>query len=116
MFHPFGPNLLRSITVEWKKQRPNRIDLILGSLSSISSLEKNYHALFMFARRPAGGSFVNLIDLSRIPIGIPSDGSADKNNLNFGLPPPASPVKLSRIFSSSNNHVGIKWMFYNITQ
>lgn len=37
----------------------------------------------MLAFNPVGGSFVNLIDLSKIPIGIPVDGSADKNNLKF---------------------------------
>jgi hypothetical protein len=31
-------------------------------------------ALFMFALIPEGGSFVNLIDLSKMPIGIPSEG------------------------------------------
>ena len=83
IFQPFGPNLLLSIIVEWKKQRGNRIDLTFGSLSSISSLGKYVHALFIFAFKPFGGSFVNLIDLSKIPIGIPNDGSADKNNLKF---------------------------------
>lgn len=108
IFHPLGPKRLLSITVEWKKQRPNRIDLILGSLSSISSLLKYAHALFILALKPAGGSFVNLIDLSNKPIGIPVDGSADKNNLNLGLPPPYSPVNESNIFSNSNNHLGIR--------
>ena len=36
----------------------------------------------MFAFNPVGGSFVSLIDLSRIAIGTFIDGSADKNNLN----------------------------------
>jgi len=45
----------------------------------------------MFALRPAGGSFVSLIDLSNIPIGIPELGSADKKSLNLGFPPPLSP-------------------------
>lgn len=62
----------------------------------------------MLALKPAGGSFVNLIDLSNKPIGIPLDGSADKNNLNLGLPPPYSPVNESKIFSNSNNHLGIR--------
>ncbi len=37
----------------------------------------------MFAFNPVGGSFVNLIDLSKIPIGIPKLGSADKKSLKF---------------------------------
>ena len=83
MLNPLGPNLLLSIIVEWKKHKANRIDLTLGSLSSISSLGKKVQALFMLAFNPVGGSFVNLIDLSKIPIGIPVEGSADKNNLKF---------------------------------
>ncbi len=45
----------------------------------------------MFALSPAGGSFVSLIDLSKIPIGIPVLGSADKKRRNLGFPPPLSP-------------------------
>lgn len=57
--------------------------LILGSWSSISSLEKKVHPLVMFALKPVGGSFVNLMDLSKIPIGTPVEGSALRNNLNL---------------------------------
>jgi len=70
----------------------------------------------MFALKPAGGSLVNLMDLSKSPMGIPLEGSADKNSLNLGFPPPYSPVKESKIFSNSRSHLGIKWIFYNITQ
>jgi len=62
----------------------------------------------MLALRPEGGSFVSLIDLSRIPIGTPLDGSAERNNLNYAFPPPASPPNPSRIFSNSSNQLGIK--------
>ena len=37
----------------------------------------------MLALIPEGGSLVNLIDLSKIPIGIPVDGSDDKSNLKL---------------------------------
>lgn len=94
--------------MEWKKHKPKRIDLIFGSLSSISSLEKYDQALFIFALKPAGGSLVNLMDLSKRPMGIPPEGSADKNSLNLGFPPPYSPVKESKIFSNSRSHLGIK--------
>jgi hypothetical protein len=46
----------------------------LASFSSIYSLGKYVKALFIFALIPDGGSFVNLIDLSKIPMGIPSEG------------------------------------------
>jgi hypothetical protein len=78
IFHPLAPNLFLSSSVLWKKHKANKMDLILMSLSSISSFEKNVQALFMLALSPDGGSFVNLIDLSRIP----KDGSAERNNLN----------------------------------
>jgi len=44
----------------------------------------------MFAFNPVAGSLVNLIDLSKIPIGTSIDGSADKKSLNLSLPPPDS--------------------------
>lgn len=37
----------------------------------------------MFALIPDGGSLVSLIDLSKIPIGIPVEGSADSNSLKL---------------------------------
>ena len=83
MFQPIGPNFFLSITVEWKKHNPNNIHLTFGSFSSIYSLGKYVNALFMFAFKPDGGSFVSFIDLSKRPIGTPSEGSADKNNLKF---------------------------------
>lgn len=52
----------------------------------------------MFALSPAGGSFVSLIDLSKIPIGTPVEGSADNNNLKLAWDPPVSPVNESKIF------------------
>ena len=128
IFHPLAPNLFLSKRVEWKKQREKRIDLILGSLSSISFLEKKVQALFMLAFNPAGGSFVSLIDLSKIPIGTLLEGSADKKSLlyfimnkliiylNPGFPPAVSAAWSSSIFSSSFNHEGIRWIFYNMTQ
>lgn len=64
-------------------------------------------ALFMFALRPAGGSFVNLIDLSKRPIGTPCEGSAERNNLKLTWDP-VSPENESRIFYNSMSHVGIK--------
>ena len=73
-------------------------------------------ALFMLAFIPEGGSLVNLIDLSKIPIGTPVDGYEDSNNLKFIWDPPVSPEKASRIFSSSPNHLGIKWIFCNMIQ
>jgi len=42
----------------------------------------------MFAFKPEGGSSDNLIDLSRIPIGIPVLGFAERSNLKLGLPDP----------------------------
>lgn len=53
----------------------------------------------MFALIPEGGSLVSLIDLSKIPIGIPVDGSADNSNLKL-ICEPVSPEKESKIFSS----------------
>ena len=99
MFQPIGPNLFLSMTVEWKKQSPNNIHLTFGSFSSIYYLGKYVKALFMLAFNPDGGSFVSLIDLSRRPIGTPSEGSADKNNLKL-ICEPVSPEKESNIFSS----------------
>lgn len=74
MFQPSGPNLFLSMTVEWKKHNPNKIHFTFGSFSSTSSFGKYVNALFMFALIPDGGSFVSLIDLSKIPIGTPVDG------------------------------------------
>ena len=71
------------MTVEWKKHKPNNMHFTFGSFSSIYSLGKYVNALFMFAFSPEGGSFVNFIDRSRRPIGTPSEGSADKNNLKL---------------------------------
>ena len=107
IFQPKGPNLFLSITVEWKKQRPNRIHLTLGSFSSTYSLGKYVKALFILAFIPDGGSFVSLIDLSKIPIGIPVEGSADNNNLKL-ICEPVSPEKESKIFYNSTSHLGIK--------
>jgi hypothetical protein len=56
-------------------------------------------ALFILALIPDGGSFVNLIDLSKIPIGIPVDGYADNNNLKL-ICEPVSPENESKIFSN----------------
>lgn len=53
----------------------------------------------MFALIPDGGSLVSLIDLSKIPIGIPVEGSAESNNLKL-ICEPVSPENESRIFSS----------------
>jgi hypothetical protein len=61
----------------------------------------------MLALIPEGGSFVSLIDLSKIPIGIPVEGSADKSNLKL-MCEPVSPEKESKIFSNSTSHLGIK--------
>lgn len=55
----------------------------LGSFSSIYSLGKNVKALFMFALIPEGGSLVSLIDLSKIPIGTPFEGYAERRSLKF---------------------------------
>lgn len=69
----------------------------------------------MFALIPDGGSFVSLIDLSKIPIGIYVEGSADNNNLKL-ICEPVSPENESNIFYSSTSHLGIKWIFCNIIQ
>lgn len=53
--------------------------LTLGSFSSTSSFGKNIKARFMLALIPDGGSLVSLIERSRIPIGTPVDGSADRS-------------------------------------
>lgn len=82
MFHPLGPNLFLSIKVEWKKHKANKMAFYLGSASSISSLEKKVQALVMLALKPEGGSLVNLIDLSKIPIGTPKEGSIKKKTKN----------------------------------
>jgi hypothetical protein len=97
MFHPIGPNLFLSMTVEWKKHKPNKIHFTFASFSSISYLGKYVKALFMFALSPAGGSLVNLMERSNKPIGTPREGSADKNNLKLTCEP-VSPEKESRIF------------------
>ena len=68
-------------------------------------------ALFMFALIPEGGSLVSLMDLSKIPIGTPVEGSADSNNLKLICDPPVSPEKESKIFSSSTSQRGIRWIF-----
>lgn len=70
----------------------------------------------MLALIPEGGSFVNLIDRSKIPIGIPVDGSDDKSSLKLIWDPPVSPENESNIFYSSISHLGIRWIFCNITQ
>lgn len=85
MFHPKGPNLFLSRRVEWKKHKAKKILLILGSFSSISSFGINYQAFFIFGLKPAGGSYVNLIHLSKIPIGIPGEGSEDMNSKKLAL-------------------------------
>jgi hypothetical protein len=97
MFQPKGPNLFLSMTVEWKKHNPNKMDFTFTSFSSTYYLGKYVKALFMFALIPEGGSFVSLIDRSKIPIGIPSEGSADNSNLKLTFDPP-SPENESRIF------------------
>ena len=102
MFHPRGPNLFLSITVEWKKQRPNKMHLTLGSFSSTSSLGKKVKALFMLALIPEGGSLVSLMDLSKIPIGTPVEGYDDKSNLKLMWDPPVSPENESNIFRICN--------------
>jgi hypothetical protein len=108
MFHPKAPNLFRSMTVEWKKHRPNKMHLILGSFSSTSSLGKYVKALFMFALIPEGGSLVSLMDLSRMPIGTPVEGYADSSSLKFMCDPPVSPENESNIFSSYSSQRGIR--------
>ena len=63
-------------------------------------------AIFIFSLRPDGGSFVNLIHFSKIPTGILSLGSADKNNLKSSCP---FSLAISFIFSSKRfSHFGIK--------
>jgi len=62
----------------------------------------------MLAFIPEGGSFVSLIDLSKIPIGIPSEGYEERSSLKLICEPPVSPENESRIFSSSGSHLGIK--------
>ena len=99
MFQPIGPKRFLSITVEWKKQSPNRIHFTFESFSSIYSFGKKVKALFILAFNPDGGSLVSLIDLSSKPIGTPSDGSAERNNLKL-ICDPVSPENESRIFSN----------------
>jgi hypothetical protein len=60
------------------------------SFSSISSLGIKSHAFFIFALIPAGGSLVSLILLSKIPIGTPALGSADRKSLNLASLAPES--------------------------
>lgn len=69
----------------------------------------------MLALMPDGGSLVSLIDRSRMPIGIPADGSADNNNLKL-MCEPVSPEKESNIFYSSTSHPGMRWMFCSMIQ
>ena len=52
----------------------------------------------MFALIPEGGSLVSLIDLSKIPIGTPVEGYAERRSLKFICDPPVYPEKASRIF------------------
>jgi hypothetical protein len=54
----------------------------------------------MLAFIPDGGSLVNLIDLSRIPMGTPYEGSDERRSLKLICDPPVSPEKESRIFYS----------------
>eukprot|EP00966_Prymnesium_polylepis_P097132 2249776-Prymnesium_polylepis.1 len=59
-----GPNLRRSHTTEWKKQSEKTIALSSDCLphpSHTDSLNDAY-ARSMLARRPLGGSFVNLME------------------------------------------------------
>ena len=70
----------------------------------------------MLAFIPEGGSLVNLIDRSKIPIGIPSEGYEERSNLKLIWDPPVYPEKESNIFYSSISHLGIRWIFCNIIQ
>merc|ERR1711981_219194 len=97
----------------WKWHKPNNIDLVFESNSSKLSLEKKQKALTRFALRPPGGSFVNLIHLLRMPMGMFFAGSLDKNKRKLSCE--WSP-KESNFFSNSSNHLGIKWMLFRITQ
>lgn len=54
----------------------------------------------MLALIPEGGSLVNLIERSKIPIGTPDDGSAESSRRKLMCDPPVSPEKESNIFSS----------------
>jgi hypothetical protein len=51
------------------------------------ALSKKVNALIIFYFIPCGGSFVNLIDLSRRPTGIAFDGSEVRKSLKLGLDP-----------------------------
>ena len=55
-------------------------------------------ALFMLAFIPDGGSLVNLMDRSKIPIGTPVEGSAERSSLKLMWDPPVSPEKAFKIF------------------
>mmetsp|Transcript_66754 Transcript_66754/g.204231 ORF Transcript_66754/g.204231 Transcript_66754/m.204231 type:complete len:241 (-) Transcript_66754:3025-3747(-) len=62
MFHPMGPNFLRSCTTAWKKQKPKRSGLKMSGLSDClnkSSVMVEYDRSKL-ARKPEGGSFVIL--------------------------------------------------------
>lgn len=48
-------------------------------------------------------------------MGMPFEGSADKNNLNSGLTEESS-FYLSNNFSNSKSQTGIKWIFSSMTQ
>jgi hypothetical protein len=74
-------------------------------------LETRAQDLFILALSPVGGSLVSLMDLSRIPMGTPLEGSDERKSLKLGFPPEDSPEKESRIFSSSISQVGIRWIF-----
>lgn len=65
-------------------------------------------ALFIFAFIPEGGSFVNLMDLSNIPMGTPVEGSADSKRRKLMCDPPVSPEKESKIFYNSSSHLGMR--------
>ena len=106
MLYPFDPNRFRSRRTEWNTHRPKMIPLSFPSDSSIISLSKLDHARFMFARSPAGGSFVSLMHRARIPMGIALEGSEERNTRMRSWEP--SMLNESSFFSSSMSHTGIK--------
>lgn len=64
----------------------------------------------MFARTPAGCSYMSTRDARRRFIGIFSDDSMDRNSLKFGCG-----LSASSRFSSDCNHAGVRWTFLTKT-
>jgi hypothetical protein len=83
MFHPRGPNFLRSCTIAWKQHILNANFLnSSGFLQSLKNLSlRELRLPRRFALIPLGGSDVTFILFCRTDIGKYSQGIEVRNNL-----------------------------------